>query len=64
MSRRERVLLPILIITIDPPKRHCKYIANDEAVRSSKKFSSNRERLRPMCEAGTECAWVGTECGM
>ena len=32
-SRQERVLLPMLVVTIDPSKDIEKYIANDEAVR-------------------------------
>ena len=40
-STQERVLLPILIVTIDPPKRHWQYIVDDEAVRSNKKLLTN-----------------------
>ena len=34
MFTRERVLYPILhvIVTVDPPKRYCQCIADDEAV--------------------------------
>ena len=41
MSRRECVLLPILIVTIDPSKRHRQYIADDEAVWFNQKLLTN-----------------------
>ena len=38
-SKRECLLLPILILTIVPHERHWQYIADNEAVQSSKKYS-------------------------